>query len=104
MAVATTCRGVLAELIGRQNFKPIVTIPRTVNMATSLGLVDSILLHKTIVDAVREVSIRYIHSSKIAAKLTLVSDFNRIKLLEQSSAETQLPAMVPLFVTVYLYL
>jgi hypothetical protein len=57
MAVSSTCRGLLGELIGRQKFVPIVTVPHTVNMARGLGLVDSILLHKNFNSKLRAVSI-----------------------------------------------
>lgn len=56
MAVSSTCRGLLDELIGRQRFVPIVTVPRTVRMARGLGLVDSILLHKNFNSELRPVS------------------------------------------------
>lgn len=57
MAVSSTCRGLLGELNSKQQFHPVVTVPRTVNMSTALSLVDGILLHKIIDSRVRQVAI-----------------------------------------------
>ena len=47
-AVSATCYNMINELVGRLQFKAVVTLPNCVHMANGIGLCDSIVLIRNI--------------------------------------------------------